>query len=140
VSEKDPTVKVELTSDRNVRVSLTFYLKFKPLPGGLSPAFENDVSGSSGGGVGVSGLPFRLGVMSEYILDAETGRIVRHQLKETRINGQLTPADVVSRWVQRLVGGGEKIQSDDGAAAADSLLQGLMDTVNWMRSLSDSNA
>lgn len=132
VSEKDPSVKVELTRERNVRLSFTLHLRIKPLPG--LPIFDGDsLYGIGLGSTATGGLPFRIGIVSDYLLDAESGRVVAHQIKESRINGQLTPSDIVARWIKQRQQGG--LEGRD----SDSFFRGLVDTVDWMRSLSSDN-
>jgi len=135
MSVKKPSIKVELTADRNVRLSLTFFLKLNPIPGFPLP-FDVGPNGEA------PGVQFRLGIVSDYILDPDSGRVVQHQIRETRINGQLTPADLVSRWIQRQQRRSSPTSSGgtgSSADGADSVLQGLVDTVKWVRSLSNSD-
>lgn len=113
VSESDPSLTVELTTERNVRLSATFHLQVKPLPDFLD--------------VDRAVLPLRVSLISDYILDNETGQIMMHKLVESRVNGQLTPGDIVSRWIQRQ-------RSDHDA---ESVLQSLVSTANWIQSLNN---
>ena len=85
---------------------------------------------------GASLPPLKIGLMSEYILCPETGKILQHRLLESRVNGQLTPGDVVSRWIQRLAGGVVSAENDDTAV---DWMRTLHDTVEWVRSMK-SNA
>jgi hypothetical protein len=120
VSEKEPKVKVELTKERNVRLSFQLNFKIKPLAG--IPSMEGQTAG----------VPFHLSIVSEYVLDPDSGRITKHQLQETRINGQPTPGDMISQWLGRR----HSAQED-----AESLRKGLVDLVSWVRTLSkEANA
>lgn len=136
VSEREPNVRVELTPKGNVLCSLTLYLKLSPpLLTGI-PVLDFGMPAASIVAGGGSFLPLKIGLMSEYVLCSESGKIIEHRLLESRVNGQLTPGDVVSRWVQRLSGGAK--ESDDDGNAVD-WLRTLQDIVEWARSR-NSNA
>ncbi|GKY90380.1 hypothetical protein MPSEU_000012000 [Mayamaea pseudoterrestris] len=126
ISEKEPDIKVELTVNQNVQLSLSLYFKAPPLiniPG-------LDVSKIIPDG----GVPLKLTLLSQYVLSPESGVVEKHQLLESRINGQLTPGDLVSRWIQRQRGISVAPQSTDDA---ESFMRGLLETVSWVRSLTD---
>ena len=79
-----------------------------------------------------SGLPLKVELVSDYRIDPDTGLILEHRLVETRINGQLTAGDQVSRWIQRFL----KL---DGAVATtnrndDGALSAILDAISWFRS------
>jgi hypothetical protein len=126
VSEREPEIRVELTMKRNVKLSLTLFLKAPPLIN--LPGFDTTRLIPEGG------VPLKLGLLSEYILDPETGLVKQHQLLESRINGQLTPGDIVSRWIQRQRG----ISSAEGSSDTESFMKGLFETLTWVRSLADA--
>ena len=124
VWEKDPSVQVGLTDKGNVQCSLTLYLRLKApltnLPG------IKELNGT--------GFPLRLQLISEYVLCPEEGMILKHRLLETRVNGQLTPGDVVSGWIQRFSGGTSS--SSGTEELSEQWLQAIRDTTTWFRSLS----
>lgn len=99
--EKEPSTKVELTPAGNIRYSLALYLKLEPFAG-LSNLMK----------IPSAGLRLQIDLISDYILDPDSGRIVQHRLIESRINGSLTPGDLLSRVVLRRQDG---IAVDDGA-------------------------
>lgn len=126
-------VRVELTQQRNIRAFMSLNLLIpSTLPDWATSSFPSSLSG---------GLPFKLYLVSEYILDESSGRIVAHRLMESRVNGQLTPGDVVARLVnsqRRRRWPNEKYDSDEGAMEEESLIKGIMETVTWVRSLGTS--
>jgi hypothetical protein len=125
-----PSVQVELTEKGNVRLTLTLYLKILPLPAGGFAGFDPISSG-----VLPASLPLKIALISEYVIDPDTGRISQHELVESRINGQLTPGDIVSQWIQRRqdpLGGSS---NNNRASGEESWMQTVLDTVNWVRSM-----
>jgi hypothetical protein len=121
--QPQPLVRVELTTAGNVRLSTTLFLKVVPLVTGfpgLDPSMFPLGSGS---------LPLKIGLVSEYIIDPATGLITQHLLVESRINGELTPADIVSKWIQRRQVGGDS----DATNGEESWVQTILDTFNWVR-------
>jgi hypothetical protein len=132
VSKKDPKVTVELTPQGNVRCSLTLNLRLSPptiagLPGMRD--FDKPLLSSPYRASNDNLPPLKIQVVTEYALSPETGRILKHRLLESRINDQLTPDNVVSRWIQRL-GGGDVHQENDPSSWTRLLLQ---DAVDWVR-------
>ena len=116
---------IELTPLGRIRVSWT--LPFR-VPAGPLPA------------------PLLVELVSDYVLDPHTGLVIQHRLIETRVNGQLTPGDVLSRrlagffqWEQ-----GMGVPQEEGAGGSprrrnsDDLLQTITDAVSWLRSISSS--
>ena len=89
-SDKGPLTKVELTPSGNIRYTLTLFLKIETFAG--IPNLLNIPS---------SGLPLKVELITEYILDPDSGRIVQHRLLESRLNDQLTPGDFLSRVLLR---------------------------------------
>jgi hypothetical protein len=122
VSEKEPAVRVELTPQGNVQLSLTLWLK-------LSPVFPGLGLSESGTGTPSLFVPLKLEIKSEYVISDETGQIVLHRLIESRVNGQLTPGDVVSRWIQQVTGAREDVDTENDR------INILQDAVKWARSL-----
>ena len=55
------------------------------------------------------------------------GDIVEHRIVENRVNGQRSPADVVSAWTKGAAGG--EGSSQQGAVSA------FLDAVKWARSV-----
>lgn len=110
-----------------IRLSLTFCFRIPPPGTGIFTPPDS-------GGL-TSGLPLKVELTSDYRIDRDTGLITEHRLVETRINGQLTAGDQVSRWMQRFL----KL---DGAAATtttaryeDGALSAILDTLSWFRSI-----
>jgi hypothetical protein len=69
------------------------------------------------------GLPLKLQLISDYSTNKE-GKIVEHAIVETRVNDQLTPADVVTRFLK-------------GTAFEEGPLpvQSVLDALNWARNI-----
>ena len=123
VSDRTPRVRVELTPKGNVRCSLAVFLKFSPNIPGLAEFMGSEATS----------LPFKVEVSSEYALCTDTGRILSHRLLESRVNGQLTPGDVVSRWIKQFSG---RIEEGDDETA--SWVQTLQEAAKWVLSASSS--
>jgi hypothetical protein len=140
--QSKPSVQVELTTKGNVRLSMTLYLKILPIPGGF-PGLDSNV-------LLQTSLPLKIDLVSDYVIDADTGLIVQHELIESRVNGQLTPADIVSQWIRQrqvpMMGGASTSSRGGGSssfkynAAEESWMQTALDTVNWVRSLNKSSS
>ena len=107
-AEAPPSPTIEFTADGSIRVSLFIKLKVKVAPR------ETDL-----------GVPLNLELVSEYKVNSD-GEIKEHKLIESRVNGQLTAGDVISRWIK-----GTAI--DDPSPSAP-----LLDILAWARSLSGS--
>jgi len=119
--------RIELTSKGNVRVSWTLTLR---------------------GGPGPITAPLSLELISDYVIDSDTGLVIEHRLVETRINGQLTPGDVLSRTVTNLLNlSGRKISLDSEEPSTttsssprrnseDFLFQTMSEAISWLRNLS----
>jgi len=124
-----PRVEV-LVPTGEIRLSLTYLFRIPPPGVGILPS-PLDSSNSPT----TPSLPLKVELTSNYKLDPDTGLIVEHRLVETRINGQLTPGDQVSRWMRRFLnrdGGGTMIEttrSEDGA------LKAISDALSWFRSM-----
>lgn len=127
--DHEPSVTVELTAEGCVRLCLAIDLKVLPLPSGAGDLI-NSISGSAIS-LPSGGFPLKLATVSDYVIDKESGDIYQHRVVETRINGQLTPGDVMSKWLQKQVrAGGSK--TNDSAAGQRS----LVDAISWVRSMS----
>jgi hypothetical protein len=107
--------RVELTPTGRVRVSFT--LNFR-VPGPIS-------------------APLALELVSDYVVDPQTGLVIQHRLVETRLNGQLTPGDVISRSLA----GFFNIEQQEATSRrkSDDLLQTVSEAMSWLRSLSTLN-
>jgi len=130
--EQEPSLSVELAAEGNVRTSLTIMLKVLPLPSGTSNLIKS-ISGSTFD-LPSSGFPLDISVVSDYAVDRESGDIYQHRLIESRVNGQLTPGDVLSKWIQQQsspTGGGTAGNEIKGAAA---FRKSLMETIAWVMS------
>lgn len=124
VLNEDPVIRVELKPDLDVRCKIVMTLKVLPLTGlpgvGLIPAL---------GAMSENAIPIKLELVSDFILDSDTGEIVQHKLIESRVNGQLTPGDVVASWVKRQRGEVEP-------ANESSWLGTVGDTLRWLDTIS----
>jgi hypothetical protein len=62
--------------------------------------------------------------------------IVEHRLVETRVNGQLTPGDQVSRWIQRFLRtDGTAMNNFDGNVNNDIMSKALSDAMSFFRTI-----
>ena len=129
--EQEPSVTVALTAEGNVRLSLTVYLKVLPLPSGTSDLI-NTISGKSIS-LPSGGFPLDIAIVSDYVIEKESGDIYQQKLIESRVNGQLTPGDVLSKWIQNQVSVTSKGPNDSVNAVA--LQRSLLDTISWVRSM-----
>ena len=117
-----------------IRLSLTFLFRIPPPRAGI---IMPSSTSSDPPPIITSGLPLRVELVSDYRIDPDTGLIVENRLVETRINGQLSAGDQVSRWIQRflkLEGGSDtntKINSNGGEDA----LKAISDALSWFRSI-----
>jgi hypothetical protein len=109
--------RVELTSAGNVRLYLTLNMRLSPLPG-LPDA---------------TAVPLKLELVSDYLIDPDTGKVYQHRLVKSRVNGQLTPVDVLSRSIQRFLKSPESPADDEDNG--DDILQSLSDALAWIRSI-----
>ena len=88
------TTSVELTKEGLLRTNMMFQLRIdtnfpNPLNVLLSSNEDEKID---------KGLPLKYELISEYKLN-EDGEIIVHRLCESKINGRLTPGDVLSRWI-----------------------------------------
>ena len=116
---KKVPARVELTPDGNVRLYLTLQLRVPP-PGGL---FADATQ---------AGVPLKLELVSDYIIDPSSGKISQHRLVESRVNGQLTPQDVMSRSIQRYLNLESATSTTNGD---DDLLKTFTDAFTFFRSM-----
>ena len=115
VKVDDLSNDVALTSTGNVRSTLSLSLSFPSLTASRIPGF--------------AGSPVTIQLVSEYVLDATTGFIRKHQLMESRVKGQLTPGDVLSKLLQRWISRGSVTEQEDWMKVAQ-------DAVEWFQSIS----
>jgi hypothetical protein len=97
---------IEFTPLGNLQVSLEMKLRIKVVEGDIR-------------------VPLNIETVSEYKFNSN-GKIREHKLIETRVNGQLTPGDVVSRWIKGTTA------NEPGPIS----IQSMMDAFNWARSFS----
>ena len=125
ISEKPPSTRVSLTMENRIEFSWTLHLRLSM--SGFSPGdflFQrNGNTENSDMSNPPSGIPLKIQLRSEYVLDPITGDITQHRLLESLVNGQLTPADMLSRFLQ----GREKSSN-----TSSNPLGGLSDLIQWI--------
>jgi hypothetical protein len=128
IEETPAPPRVELlVPTGEIRLSLTFLFRIPPIGAGILPSQDTS------NGIG-PGLPLKVELTSDYRIDPDTGLITEHRLVETRINGQLTAGDQVSRWMQRFLkldvaAATTTVRNEDGGLTA------IMDAISWFRSM-----
>ena len=126
-SVKNVVPTVELLSNGSIQVDVKLGLRIEApslLPT-LSPRQRED--NKKGQGQSPLGFPLELELISVYKIDRR-GKIIEHRIVENKINGQKSPADVVSSWIR----GGDRLQ----ASSPEKTVQSFVDAVKWARSLS----
>jgi hypothetical protein len=120
--EKCVPPRVELTHKGAIRLFLVFYFRLPPPGVGLFSDATPTI-----------GAPLKIELVSDYILERSTGMIKHHAFVETRVNGQLTPGDVISRWIQRFL----KLENDApiGVIGNDDFIRSFTDAMTWFRTL-----
>ncbi|CAJ1945809.1 unnamed protein product, partial [Cylindrotheca closterium] len=122
--------KVELIAFDTVRLYLSY--SFRLAAPRLLPEIPlPNQNGATAFGSG-SGLPLKIDLVSDYKLDPNSGQVTVHKLVETKVNGQLTPGDMLSRWIQRFL----KLESSSvgtSNGASDEFFQTFVDAVSWFR-------
>eukprot|EP00978_Attheya_sp_CCMP212_P035183 scaffold151524_cov52-Attheya_sp.AAC.5 len=127
---KDPVqTRIELTSPSKIRVTLLLKLRVDPAAAALTPLFATatpqtttPIARRAGGG-----LPLDTELVWEYRIDPSTGLIVQHSILEIRINGQPSPAEVVSGWFRKAVSVTERDGNQNGIRA-------VLEALAWARS------
>lgn len=114
-----PKPTIEVTARGSIKVDFLLALWID------APSF-----GNPSGGFGF-GVPLKIQLVSEYIIDDKTGRIREHVIIESRLNNVLTPGDVFSRWVKGLTS--DPMDTSESSSVADPLEQ-LIGALNWVRS------
>jgi hypothetical protein len=108
---------VELTAQGTIKCSMILPLQINSLN-------EN---------IGLPTVPLNLELVSEYKMDERTGYIIEHRLIESRVNGQLTPADVIPRWIKQWSSSNYNLNwrapSFDGGSVTESTVQALMEAL-----------
>ena len=77
--------------------------------------------------------PLAIELISDYVVDQQTGLVVTHQLVETRVNGQLTPGDVISRNLAGFLN--VEMQQGNPSRSPDEVLQTVSEAVSWLRTM-----
>jgi hypothetical protein len=120
VLETPPSPTIVFRPDGTIGVDLVLNMRLLPIV----------VAGPEFGGGG--GLGLKLELKFVYRVNQD-GKIIEHAIVETRVNGQLTPGDVVTRlWKGTPVGG----------SSTSSLwpVQSVWDALNWARGMASSNS
>ena len=129
ISEKPPSTQVSLTMENRIEFSLTLHLRLSM--SGFSPGdflFQRNGNTENSDMSNAflapsSGIPLKIQLRSEYVLDPITGDITQHRLLESLVNGQLTPADMLSRFLQG---------RESGSNTSSNPLGGLSDLIQWI--------
>mmetsp|Transcript_16416 Transcript_16416/g.39282 ORF Transcript_16416/g.39282 Transcript_16416/m.39282 type:complete len:936 (-) Transcript_16416:50-2857(-) len=120
-----PRPTVEVTSKGSIKVNLVLALWVAPqLPLGGGMGQSKDSNGF--------GVPLKIEVLSEYVIDNKSARIREHRILESRLNGVLTPGDVFSRWIRGLAR-----EEDDNSKSIPPTIDSLMDAIAWVRSMQE---
>ena len=135
--EKTVPPRVELlVPTGEIRLTLTFLFRIPPPGAGIiMPPSTSSLSDPPP--IITSGLPLRVELVSDYRIDPDTGLIVEHRLVETRINGQLSAGDQVSRWIQRFLklDGGSDTNTKTNSNGGEDALKAISDALSWFRSI-----
>ena len=114
---KDPVqTRIELTSPSKIKVTLLLKLRVDPAAAALTPLFapagasQTTTPMTCRGG----GLPLDTELVWEYRIDPSTGLIVQHSILEIQINGQPSPAEVVSGWFRKAMSLTERDENQSG--------------------------
>jgi hypothetical protein len=108
----------------------------------LSQVFEFRIS-TPGAGIlllpeSMASPPITIELVSDYKISPTNGLITEHRLVETRVNGQLTPGDQVSRWIQRFLITGPEGPARTGFGENennDNVLRAISDMLKFFRSI-----
>ena len=90
-----------------------------------------------------SSPPIKIEITSDYKISSDTGLILEHKLVETRVNGQLTPGDQVSRWMRRFISTNDENKSSfsnptnsgNDSSINGEALKAITDALLWLRSM-----
>ena len=133
VVEKTASPGVELLANGDIRFYQIFFFRLPP-PGASMFLPESSPF--------TTGVPIKVELVSDYKINAETGRIYQHSFVETRINGQLTPGDVFSRTVLGFLNPQDRAsnkQSKNGDGGGEDMLKTFSDTLRWFQKISESS-
>jgi len=135
--EQNSPIALEVTGDSNLKMKISFGVKFpklsttvtQPLPQPLKmlTSFASNPS--------LTTLEsMEVGILVLFYID-DGGKISQIRILETRINGMLTPADVVSKWL--LDASATKENSSDGMPASiRAVLTNALAWATWSKSSS----
>jgi hypothetical protein len=134
-----PRTVIEVTSYGSIRVNiiLALWISAPQLPlGGMLGGQSSSSSRQQKGGEDYQGFgaPLKIELSSEYIIDS-TGRISQHKILESRVNGVLTPGDLLSRWIKELTREESSSSSRSLVDAPASQFDNLIDVIAWVRSI-----
>lgn len=133
----EPRTVIEVTSYGSIKVNLilALWITAPQLPlGGMMRGQSSSQQQGEGNNQGF-GAPLKIDISSEYIIDS-TGRISQHKILESRLNGVLTPGDLLSRWIKDLTREeGGSTSSRSSVVAPSSQFDNLLDVIAWVRSI-----
>jgi hypothetical protein len=124
VIEKRSPPRVELTSNGAVRLFLVFHFRLPP------PRLLPDAPGVKNTNT-LLGVPLKIELLSDYAIDSISGLVTKHTVIETRVNGQLTPGDFLSRWMKK-----SDIVADDksyNTNGNEDIFRTFTDAMIWFR-------
>ena len=126
-----PRTVIEITPKGTIKLTLFLALWVSPpipLSGAMGQLQQRSGSTSQG-----FGAPLKIEVSSEYVID-KAGKIREHIILESRLNGVLTPGDMLTRWIKGLT-----LEEETGTRTdnyvSPSPLDSLMDALSWVRSM-----
>ena len=85
-----------------------------------------------------SGNKLHVEIVTEYSIDSDNGQIIEQRLLESRINGQLTPGDLVSRWLMNDSNSNVNKRSNSGGTGTTAI-RVLLDALQFARSVNNNN-
>lgn len=129
---KDIVPIIEVTQLGTIRVSLEINLRIEPptlpkLPVRSKMSDDKEKKRGRQASLLDIGIPLDLLLISEYVVD-RSGRVIEHRICQNKINGQKSPADLVSNWIK------EETREND--SSSESTIQAFIDAVKWASSIS----
>ncbi|KAL7486052.1 hypothetical protein ACHAW6_011713 [Cyclotella cf. meneghiniana] len=121
-----PKPTIEVTSKGSIKVDFILALWID------APTFPLSQSGTQGSGG--FGVPLKMQLVSEYIID-KSGKIREHVILESRLNGVLTPGDVFSRWIKSLTSTSSNLVDDTNVNGMPAALEQLFGALSWVRAM-----